>query len=946
MDFEGIFMQRIAFSLLALAVLFACGVGCVTTPPPDTNRLNADAGDDQNVAVNSDVTLTATAEGGTSPYRFRWSIEAQPTGADLDIADINTNAELPLGLLDTRGSYRFRVRVTDAEGTSDTSFTNVFVGGQLAVTASATDPLVVVGEDTTLSASLDAGTTGLTDIAFAWEVVDGSAELSDPAINNPTVTINAAETVQLRVTVTAKAAGADRLGTTDVFVVGVNDFTPQVIIQNTGGVTGRIVLELFGRSSPKTVANFLRYVDDGFYQDIVWHRVPPNNFVIQTGAFIRDEDGELVEKEGERATVASEASNGRSNVRGTVAMALRGDDANSGSNQFFVNIGDNTNLDTGPPAFTVFGRVVEGLEEVADEIAGVDTQTDGDFEDVPVTDIFINASRAGEEVPTDGDEDDNDPDAEEIEITASAADPVVVNSNATTLDVTFDIADVPGTPTFFWNIESGKGSLDNPRARSPQLTVTTNGTVEVQVDLRSKDDNDSVHGTATVFVVGVNDATPQVVLDVRSVSSGPFSISGPVTVELLTDAAPNTVANFLRYVDDGFYDGVLFHRVLAGEIVQTGGYVRTNNQLTEKTGTRDPIESEADNGEEHVRGAVAMALTGADADSAKSQFFIDVEDNPDLDFAFPPFTIFGRVVAGMDIIDQISQVDVDRDDSGLTNVPVEDIIIATASRRSDVQPLDVTATSNDPLVISSTATRVHVNFPDDDLPGPAAVLWEVVSGEATIQTPRGRDTNVTINTNGTVELRVRVTAHGDDSDAEGEASLFIVGIPTNEPTVVISNSGGVSGDIVLQLLADDAPQTVANFLRYVDEGFYDDIVWHRVIDGFVIQAGGFKRVSGDLEEQPVHDPVVSEAGNGHSNTEGNVAMALRGTDANSGTSQFFINLDDNSELDDGSPPFTVFATVIDGMDVVQLIAETTTTTEGAFEDVPEDDIRLTIRRGE
>jgi cyclophilin family peptidyl-prolyl cis-trans isomerase len=96
----------------------------------------------------------------------------------------------------------------------------------------------------------------------------------------------------------------------------------------------------------------------------------------------------------------------------------------------------------------------------------------------------------------------------------------------------------------------------------------------------------------------------------------------------------------------------------------------------------------------------------------------------------------------------------------------------------------------------------------------------------------------------------------------------------------------------------------------------------------------------------VHDPVVSEAGNGHSNTEGNVAMALRGTDANSGTSQFFINLDDNSELDDGSPPFTVFATVIDGMDVVQLIAETTTTTEGAFEDVPEDDIRLTIRRGE
>lgn len=144
------------------------------------------------------------------------------------------------------------------------------------------------------------------------------------------------------------------------------------------------------------------------------------------------------------------------------------------------------------------------------------------------------------------------------------------------------------------------------------------------------------------------------------------------------------------------------------------------------------------------------------------------------------------------------------------------------------------------------------------------------------------------------------------------------------------------GDVTLELYPDKAPKTVENFLRYVDEGFYDGTIFHRVIYEFMIQGGGFTQ---DLKQKKAHAPVRNEADNGLKNDKGSIAMA-RTSDPHSATAQFYINHKDNSFLNFKSKDFkgwgyTVFGKVIKGMDVIQKIAEQPTATKGAgFEDAP------------
>ncbi|GAB2569825.1 peptidylprolyl isomerase [Dyella jejuensis] len=155
-----------------------------------------------------------------------------------------------------------------------------------------------------------------------------------------------------------------------------------------------------------------------------------------------------------------------------------------------------------------------------------------------------------------------------------------------------------------------------------------------------------------------------------------------------------------------------------------------------------------------------------------------------------------------------------------------------------------------------------------------------------------------------------------------------------DPTVVLHTS---QGDITLELFADKSPKSVANFLRYVHEGFYAGTVFHRAIPGYLIQGGLYTR---ELQPRRTHSPVPSEADNGLSNVRGTIAVA-RGADPNSGTSQFFINLVDDRRLDYvGNQSgltwgYTVFGKVVKGMDVVDKIASLPTHAQGPFAaDVP------------
>ncbi len=154
----------------------------------------------------------------------------------------------------------------------------------------------------------------------------------------------------------------------------------------------------------------------------------------------------------------------------------------------------------------------------------------------------------------------------------------------------------------------------------------------------------------------------------------------------------------------------------------------------------------------------------------------------------------------------------------------------------------------------------------------------------------------------------------------------------DNPVVVMKTS---MGDITIELYQDEASITVQNLLGYVEDGFYEGTIFHRVIDNFMIQGGGF---TPEMEKKDTRSPIKNEASNNISNKRGTIAMA-RTNEVNSATSQFFINVKDNPNLDhkDESPAgfgYCVFGKVIDGMDVVDKIRNVKTTTKGMYRNVP------------
>jgi peptidyl-prolyl cis-trans isomerase A (cyclophilin A) len=164
----------------------------------------------------------------------------------------------------------------------------------------------------------------------------------------------------------------------------VENKKPLVVFDTSAG---QITLELDPEKAPVTVENFLKYVDDGFYDNLIFHRIIPG-FMIQGGGM---NDRIQDKKEGVRPSIKNESGNGLHNARGTIAMA-RTDNPNSATCQFFINHADNPRLDTLGGGYAVFGKVVEGME-VVDAIAKAPTTTRGYHENVPIKPIYIKSAR-------------------------------------------------------------------------------------------------------------------------------------------------------------------------------------------------------------------------------------------------------------------------------------------------------------------------------------------------------------------------------------------------------------------------------------------------------------------------------------------------------------------------------------------------------------------------
>ncbi len=168
--------------------------------------------------------------------------------------------------------------------------------------------------------------------------------------------------------------------------------------------------------------------------------------------------------------------------------------------------------------------------------------------------------------------------------------------------------------------------------------------------------------------------------------------------------------------------------------------------------------------------------------------------------------------------------------------------------------------------------------------------------------------------------------------------LFVFTVPgfgkvNANPKVIFETT---MGNIVVELYPDKAPVSVENFITYVDSGFYDGTIFHRVIDNFMIQGGGFDK---DLNRKETREPIVNEATNGLKNYRGTIAYA-RTNIINSATSQFFINVVDNHFLDNRDETqqgygYAVFGKVVEGMDVVDKIKKVKTGIQGGMQDVPQ-----------
>jgi len=158
---------------------------------------------------------------------------------------------------------------------------------------------------------------------------------------------------------------------------------------------------------------------------------------------------------------------------------------------------------------------------------------------------------------------------------------------------------------------------------------------------------------------------------------------GEIRIELFPEDSPISTANFLSYVDDGFYDGIIFHRVIPEFMIQSGGH---EIDLAQREATFDAIQNESDNGLVNLRGTIAMARTQP-PHSARAQFFINLSDNAMLDYGARPggwgYAVFGRVIEGMDVVDVIASRPTGRV-GGYDDVPNAPVLIRSARRGADV----------------------------------------------------------------------------------------------------------------------------------------------------------------------------------------------------------------------------------------------------------------------
>ncbi len=400
--------RLICLSLGLVALVPLSPLGCPPTEVPQdllpldrgTLPITADA---QPATANfsETVTLHAAATSANGALHYSW-LQIAGTGASIDAADQDT-ATFQAPSVQTDQTLTFMATAHDDAGAVGRATVSVTVAadpdfGQHGASTghpradAGADQIVAQRSTVTLDGSNSVG-VGLT---YSWRQLSGvgvSLTPPDAAVTHFTApTYNVRANVMLFELSVKDASGNTYTDRTQVTVKDPNATDPQVTITTTLGV---FVVELNQEKAPKTVQNFLQYVDDKFYDGTIFHRVI-KDFVIQGGGYTAD-----LTLKPTRPAIPSEANNGLHNVRGSIAMA-RTSDPNSATSQWYVNLKNNiqggdgtTNLDPNgvdATGYTVFGTVISGMD-VVDRIGAAQTHSVSGFSDVPMATITINSAR-------------------------------------------------------------------------------------------------------------------------------------------------------------------------------------------------------------------------------------------------------------------------------------------------------------------------------------------------------------------------------------------------------------------------------------------------------------------------------------------------------------------------------------------------------------------------
>ena len=404
-------MLRLAILTLAVSALIPLGpLGCPPTELPSDSNTPVERGTvltetevvGGTATVGQVVTLRAMATpsvAGAAVF-YAW-LQTEGPGVPIQNADSAT-ASFTAPSVQVQRRLTFTVTTRDETGAVGRADVSVQIAADPNFgqpTSQATGPKANAGADQVVlpgdTVTLDGSKSTGNNLTYHWREVSGA-----------TVTLSATDTAQTQFVAPAfdpnspnillfelAITDASSRSMTDRVQVKLRDpsLSDHVMLVDTS--LGKITVELDPNAAPITVANFLQYVDDGFFDGTIFHRVIPG-FVIQGGGFLPG----LIQKQ-TRPPIVNEANNGLSNVRGSIAMA-RTSDPNSATCQFFINVANNiaggdgqSNLDTGgvsPEGYAVFGKVTAGMD-VADAIAAVATGTQQSFSDVPNVDVLINS---------------------------------------------------------------------------------------------------------------------------------------------------------------------------------------------------------------------------------------------------------------------------------------------------------------------------------------------------------------------------------------------------------------------------------------------------------------------------------------------------------------------------------------------------------------------------